>query len=971
MSRQSTHEGSFVRKALTLLMSASVSALAAGAAHAQETSEEPAEEETIVVTGSRVARPNFETPAPTTSIDAATIQESGLPTLGDVLQRAPAVAVGLGLSNAQNSTDAGATFANLRGLGSFRTLTLVDGRRRVPGSLTNSSVDLSSIPPSMVERVDIVTGGTSAVYGADAVTGVINVILDRDYEGLEFDFSMGAPQAGGAGDAQQASLHWGDDFAGGRGDINVGVSYSRSSVLRATDRDFSSGRNFIFFESNFPGYSFDGVVPTNIVRRDPTTFLYANTGTIWYWNGSAYEYYTADPELRPQTSDEPPFFYPWNGVAGFGWGTGGDGFAFDEYGLLRAGFESLSALGSIDYDLGGGATWYLDAEIASSQTESPFQPNFHPANGDFLYVYRDNPLLPTSVQQFMDDRGLPYLYVQRTHDDLGVRTGIVDRLNYTVASGVRGDWGDNWRYDVFAQYGEMQIDSRTTNTLIRSNYLNAIDAISDGAGGAMCRSAAARAEGCVPIVAFGRNDTISQAQRDYLLHDLETELSLDQTLIGGSIAGDLFNLPAGPLGTAFGFEYREENLSFRDDPLNQAGALLLNAPTPDNDGGFDVWEIYGEAVAPLLRNLPLIHSLQLEAAVRYSEYSHAGNSTTWKLGGMWSPIEALRFRYTTSRSVRAPTITDSFSPGITSFSFITDPCNAAEIPAAPDPAVRAANCTALGVDVAGGYTDPTPTVTRQVITGGNADLGPETSDSWTTGVIWSPTDRLRMSIDYWNIELADAISALGVGEILNNCVDSASTANEFCGLITRDPGTDAVVSIENRPINIDRLEARGVDAQLQYSFDAPWLFDGEVSLGVGATYLEEYNIVDVSPAGSFVSEEAGEVQGTPLPQWRGNLSAAYMRGPLRVSWFGNYIGSMEIDVAAPAGTYQAGFDHIDAVMLHSLYAQYEASEGLVVRAGINNLTDEAPPANPFTFMGAGGLYDNNGRYFWIGATIRR
>ncbi len=957
--------------AMLVLVSASTGAFA-GEARAQEEGAPATEEETIVVTGSRVARPNFDTPAPTTTIDSLAIQESGLPTLGDVLLRAPAVAVGLGLSNAQNATDAGATFANLRGLGSFRTLTLVDGRRRVPGSLTSSSVDLSSIPPSMVERVDVVTGGTSAVYGADAVTGVINVILDRDYEGLEFDFSMGAPQAGGAGDAQQASIHWGDDFAGGRGDISVGISYSNSGLIRATDRDFSSGRNFIFFESNFPGLSFNGVVPTNIVRRDPTTFLYANTGTIWHWNGSAYEYYTADPDLRPQANDEPPFFYPgWNGVAGFGWATGGDGFAFDEYGLLRAGFESISALASIDYDLGGGATWYLDAEIASSQTESPYQPNFHPANGDSLYVYRDNPLLPAGVQQFMDDNGYSYLYVQRTHDDLGVRTSIIDRLNYTIASGVRGDLGESWHYDAFAQYGEMQVDSQTTNTLIRANYLDAIDAISDGAGGAMCRSATARADGCVPIVAFGRNDTITQAQRDYLLHNLETELTIDQTLIGGSISGTALDLPAGPLGTAFGVEYREESLSFRDDPLNQAGALLLNAPTPNNDGSLDVWEVYGEAVAPLLRNLPLIHSLQLEAAVRYSEYSHAGSSTTWKLGGMWAPVEEFRLRYTNSRSVRAPTITDSFSPGITSFSFITDPCNAAEIPAAPDPALRAANCTALGVDVVGGYTDPTPTVTRQVITGGNPDLGPETSDSWTVGAIWEPAPRLRMSVDYWNIELADAISALGVGEILNNCVDSASTANAFCALITRDASTDAVVSIENLPINIDRLEASGVDAQLQYAFDAPWLWGGEISLGVGATYLEEYNIIDVSAAGSFVSEEAGEVQGTPLPQWRGNLSAAYTRGPLRLSWFGNYIGSMDIDVAAPAGTYQPGFDHIDAVMLHSLYAQYEASDKLVVRAGVNNLTDEAPPANPFTFMGAGGLYDNNGRYFWFGATIRR
>ena len=969
-----------------MLMTASVAALMAAApvqaqdtpaeaasedAAAGETATEETSEERVLVTGSRVKRNGFDTPSPTRIIDEKEIRESGAQTLGDLLLRNPEVAVGLGISNAQTSGEtAGATFANLRGLGSFRTLTLIDGRRRVPGSLTSSSVDLSSIPPSMIERVEIVTGGTSAVYGADAVTGVINVILKRDYQGFAIDASAGFAEQGNGGDSQLVSVHWGDDFDEGRGDINLGVVYNRSGILETSDRDFSSGRNFMFFETNIPGTAFGGVVPTYVVRRDPTTFLYANTGTFWYWNGSDYDYYTADPELRQQTSEINPFFGPVDETLGNGWGTGGDGFAFDEYGLLRGGWESFSGLLSVDYDINEWMTFYFDAEIADSTAESPYQPNFHPANNDYLYVYDDNPLLPASVLTFMNDNGLPWLYVQRTHDDLGVRTTFVDRLNFTASAGVKGDLSDTWSYDVFAQYGEMRIDTRTTNTLIRENYLFAIDAVSDGMGGAMCRDAGARANGCVPILALGRNGPITAAQRAYLLHDKETELDIDQTLIGGSVTGDLFVLPAGAVRTAAGFEYRDEGLSFRDDPLNLANALLLNAPTPAIDAGFDVWELYAEALVPILSGLPVIQSFDIEGAFRYSEYSHIGQTETWKLGASWELSDEVRFRYTRSKSVRAPTISDSFSPGITSYSFVTDPCDNLQIAAAANPALRAANCLALGLP--GGWVDPSPGVTKQVITGGNPDLSAEESDSWTLGAILQPAfaDRLRISADYWSIDLTDAISNQSVGEILANCVDSASIANDFCALVQRDvPGSGEIISISNLPVNIDQLRTRGTDVQVAYDFEADWLGGALIDISAGVTHLESYDFIDVTPAGVFVSDEAGEVEGTPLPQWRGNVSVGYTDGPVRLSWYANYVGPMEIDNAAPAGTYQPGFDRIPSLWLHNLYAQYTFDEQISVRGGVMNVFDTEPPSNPYTFSGAGGLYDNNGRYFWFGISF--
>ncbi|MEE9381196.1 MAG: TonB-dependent receptor plug domain-containing protein, partial [Hyphomonadaceae bacterium] len=553
-------------------------------------SDEERTEDTIFVTGSRLARGNFDTPSPVTTLDSELIEESGFVTLSDVLQRSPAIAVGQGIANAQTAGEtAGATFANLRGLGSFRTLTLINGRRRVPGALSTSSVDLSSIPPSMVERVEIVTGGTSAVYGADAVTGVINVILKRDFEGLEFDFSAGIPEQGGGGDAQQASLHWGASLFDDRAKLNVGLSYYNSSVLQASDRDFSSGQNYMFFQTNVPGDSFNGSVPTFSVRRDPTTFLFAETGTFFFWNGSAYEYYTVDPELRMQQNDAPPFFNGFNGVAGNGWASGGDGFSFGKYGLLRGGFESYNMMSNFNFDISENTSFYVDAEIAVTETESPFQPNFHPASGDSIFLYRDNPLLTPGTTAFMDANGLSSLFVFRTQDDLGVRTTDVDRINYNLVAGLEGTLSNGWDFDVFAQHGKMDIETNTSNTLRRANYLNAIDVISDPVSGdPICRDPAAVVAGCTPLVVLGRNGPLTQAQRDYVLHTKSTDLIIDQTVLGGQVTGDLYSLPAGPIGAAVGFEYRDESISFRDDPLNQANELLLNAPTEDIDGSFDV-----------------------------------------------------------------------------------------------------------------------------------------------------------------------------------------------------------------------------------------------------------------------------------------------------------------------------------------------------------------------------------------------
>lgn len=904
--------------------------------------------EEMVVTGSRISRSGFEQPSPTTIISEEAIEGTGLNALGDVLLRTPSVGEGLGSANANFSDDAGATFLNLRGLGIDRTLTLVNGRRRVAGSNTSSAVDLSAIPSAMVERVEIITGGASAVYGADAVTGVVNIITKKDFEGLEVSGRGGVSQHGG-GDTQSFNLFGGTQFADERGSLTFGASYNKEKAIHAKQRDFAAQSKFLFLNELNTGPS-DGI-PDQIHYNG---LLLPNThpaGTFVI-GGTRY---TVDPGLRPTQNDQ-SFF---GGLLGIG----GDGFDNSLFQNLRTPLETFSVMTNLDYELTENVNFFMETSFSNNKATDNRQPSFD--NG--FIIQRDNVFISDELGALMDANSLSQLSVQRTHYDHGFEINNIDRKTYNFVGGLEGTFNDDWEWQAFYQYGSYNYNSQLENVRINENFNFAADAIADPiTGEPICRDAAARADGCVPFNMLGR-DGASQEALDYILHTRIRDFKTTQRVAGIQLTGDVFELPAGPLRFATGGEYRKETLSLRDDGRALAGELFFSAPGAQPvDAEFDVSEAYLELLAPVVADKPFMREVNIEGAVRFSDYSSIGNTTATKVGMDWSPIEDIRFRATRSRSVRAPNLNELFSPGVGGFLGLNDPCHITNINNNP---TREANCRAIGIPV--GWEDPTIGSAEPLITSGNPNLDPETSVSWTFGAVITPrfVENLTVSLDFWSIEIEGAINTIDAQTALDKCFDSASLDNPFCPMFNRDPATLGFTLTELSDINVGKLTAKGIDFQGRYDLD---LAIGTLGFLLQGTYLLEHEeLVDANDPTSLIVYD-GQVTH---PKLRMNLLTSYQRDAWTANLSTRVIGPAKGDIQATAESRD--FNDADAKIYNDLTVSYAFPSDMSLTIGINNLFDVEPPPLSETYFGGsfqgtagGGLYDNIGRFFFVGGSVR-
>ncbi|NOX95515.1 MAG: TonB-dependent receptor, partial [Alphaproteobacteria bacterium] len=491
--------------------------------------------DTITVTGSRIRRSPYSSPTPTTIIDRTTIEQSGLTQLADIITRLPSISPGTGLGTSTGGTfESGASFLDLRGLGSNRTLTLIDGRRRVPGSRFSAAVDISSIPASMVETVEVITGGASAVYGADAVTGVVNIILKKDFEGLEFNAEGGWPGHGGGADTKRLSLHVGKNFDDDRGNISIGGSYSKQDILMGNQRSFGEQAQGFFVNPDNTGPN-DGISDQR--RFDNFVFSgFATTGTF-YVDGTEY---TVNPNLQAKTYGDGPF------APGFFVATAGADrdidFDLAKYDQLRSGLDTYTGLANLNYEVTDNINFNLSGEYGRTKSEDRFQPLFDSG----LTIFRENPLLPDDVAVLMDNSYYyyNYIYVYRTHEDLGVRPTFNNRDTFTISGGLDGELGNDWQWEAFYQYGRNDFSSRTDGQTIQANFLQAVDVITGPDGSPVCRDVAARTAGCLPFNLLGPSMN-SQASKDYFQYSSRTEVRTTQTVAGTSANGPLFSMPAG------------------------------------------------------------------------------------------------------------------------------------------------------------------------------------------------------------------------------------------------------------------------------------------------------------------------------------------------------------------------------------------------------------------------------------------
>lgn len=893
-------------------------------------------EEPIVVTGSRIARSGYDTPQPVAAITAGAIERTGVSNLGDVLTRSPVVGVGLGQANSYYNGDAGASFINLRGLGTNRTLVLVNGRRRVSGTELSSAVDLTTIPANMVEKVEVITGGAAAVYGADAVTGVVNVTLKSKVQGLQLSGRSGISSRGDAGSYSLGALI-GSEFADGKGSVVLAASYNKENLLRANQRSFGRNQVELFGNPANTGPN-DGIFNSIAVSnyRYPGT-SYGGTFTI---GGTPYTYGASG--VRPLQNDQRVSF----------WGIGGDGFNDADFAPLRNQTEVFASSVHLNYAMSDEVQLFVDAQYARTKTVAPLQPTFDLG----ITLPYANPLIPADVRALMNAAGQTTITIGRTNVDQGANIRYVDRDTITGVAGLQGDLG-RFHWLAFYQYGRYQADATRTHNRITSRFNQAIDVISSPAG-PVCADPAARAAGCVPLSLFGPT-AATPAALAYFDYTSHRKVVNTQQVGGLQLTGDLVQLPAGAVKVALGGEWRRETTEVVPDPRQAAGELLF---LTDNaiKALFSVKEAFGEVLVPVLTDQPFAKELSLEGAIRVSDYNTIGTTTTWKLGGQWAPSSDIRFRVTRSRSVRAPNLSELFNPGATSNLFILDPCDASRINLNPN---RAANCAALGIP--NGWVDPTTGVFKTIVTSGNPDLKEERSNSWTAGVVFTPSFEpgLSASVDWWKINIKGAVGTVPVDRAVDNCVDASTINNPFCSLVHRASG-GAIANVNVSPINVGSLNAEGVDFAANYQRD----FGGFVGrLAMTGTYLIHNQLEVVSGDPTTLNIQRGEVEN---PTWRFNVTPGFTVGKFRFDWTVRYIGPSKVDVQV---SNEARSDNIvNSKIYNDLFASIDVSKAFQLYSGVNNLFDTDPPFSRETFQGTGrgALFDNMGRYFYVGVNAK-
>lgn len=927
----------------------------------------PSEDQpTIIVTGTRIERSAVDSAMPVMVRSVAAARDFGYNTAYEALIQSPAIGPGLGLSNSQGEAwDVGISSINLRSMGVNRSLVLVDGKRWVSAGARTSAVDLNSIPDALIDRIEIVTGGAAAIYGADAVTGAVNIITKKNITGIHISASNGISQSG---DAQQpnVSATTGFRFGGGRGSFEIGGTYNFTAPLRYTDR-YTNRTGFIPNPGN-TGPN-DGI-PDNILDTNIRDLKRSPSPTIFYNN----QWYVLDQGVLNRTGYDSVI-----NAGPLSTGHGGPGATGLENHLLRNKQVLASFSSRLGYELSPAISWNATFAYAHSYARAPsvfpevrddLRPNNWWGGTTGELATSANPFLPDSLRQFMLAKGLSSVPLNRTYANLPKPFEIHKRDYITLGTDVSGKLTDRLKWSAFLQFGRMGDAVTTTNMIRHAEWLNARDVIRDSATGQpACANAAARAVGCVPFDVF-TTDQPSQAFLNYVEADRYEWRENTLYTAGGTINGRILSLPYGDVSIAAGVEWRRETLSTRDDPDTAKLADIVFKPGvdyvlhPKLDAKRETVELYGETVIPVLRNLRFARRLELEGAYRFSRYSDEPTTGTWKVGGRWEPIGGLAFRGVYSYSVRVPNFGELYSPKLVQTVGITnDPCSGTFISQSPN---RARNCAALLPGLA--LPLPYPNTNAPTIyLGGNPKLTPETSDSFTFGAVVRPriVPGFDLTVDYWDIRIANVITALPYLNILNLCVDSTSGIDNFyCSLIHRN-ATGQIISILADNYNLARQRARGIDIGVNYRGK---LGLGQVRITFDGTYLLEQTTIG-SP-GTDAIDYAGQWN---YPRFRATLMATYSIGSLTFGLNTRFISRSVFDVTDASPETRDPY-RVPAYVTNDVMIQFRPSPKYSLSFGVRNignvgifgpLQDTAPGPNSSGGAQTGAAYyDPVGRSFF-------
>lgn len=1003
-----------------------------GAALAPQQMEEAAGDE-VVVTGSRVARSTLDTPAPVVTVSRDDLAESGDTELSETLAELPSVSSSLNDSavtgNVQNS---GLSSIQLRNLGDNRTLVLVDGRRTVSNSANANRVSLSTIPSDFIERVEIVTGGTSSVYGSDAVAGVVNIITETNQQGFRLGARAGVSERG---DGQEMTFtgSFGTRFAEDRGYFLVSGTYDRDDGIRAADRDWAIAE-FDFDYDEAAGINeidtlyLNGGVPTS-GNQPSSTFppnvardLSGNTpGGVFYGQSSSRDRFYIGSTLVPlgpdvQTGGVVPPNTSDNGNAGF-FLPNRDGYNQRTGRDLVLPRTRYLAAAKLNFDFSDSLSAFAQVQysrVESTETREPigigFESTFQtidPVTGvateraigriPCRRTGACNPFVPAVIRSDFSNSTAGVAWDRRFVE---VGDQITENVRETVRSwaGLRGDLGGSWNWEASAGFGQFRQDQMRRNEINGVNLIEGLNAELGPDGLPRCISAAARAAGCVPVNLFGAGSITPEAA-DYIRADLAQEAVVRQYTAQAFVTGDLFTLPAGPVRVAVGTEFRKDEQELRGDLASQLGGTTGN-PVPNFSGSIRAIEGYGEISVPLLANVPGAHLLTLDASARVGNYDIAqvGTVFSYRAGLQWAPVPDLRFRAQYARAQRAPDLTELFSPPRGDFDTVTDLCDGVT----PTTAGRiAANCRANpGIQAlfAQQIADGDPQLFEQdgssvySPNAGNLALKEETADTFTVGAVIAPrfVPGLTIAVDYYDIRVKDAISSYANEDILIQCYDSDLPAadNPFCGDVRRNASNGQISELLQRQFNLSSLRSSGIDVAVQYRFSL------EDAIGVPGRFDIRYdgthNLKQESRfeglAGTVVTDQRGDLSAGSF-KYRARGSLAWQSGGVRLRWTTTYLGST-YDSLFRLNQYRAllatnpnaeypMFLKIDGVFEHDIYASFETKGDRKMRfyAGVNNLFDRTSPFLPTGDVFSGrltnynGAYDVAGRRFYVGTRV--
>mgnify|MGYP005845068819 CR=1 FL=1 len=968
------------------LTSAIAAILAIPAAQAQPV---PVALQEVTVTGSRIARTEQSVSIPVTSVDAEELRLTGEPNLEAALNQLPQFVAGTtAASNSlASATGTGAATLDLRGLGAARNLVLVNGRRYVFFDATLVT-NINAIPSPLVQRVEVVTGGASAVYGSDAIAGVVNFILRDDFEGVEFRTQVNRDSRGDAW-TNDYTVTLGGNFAEDRGNAVVSINYFDRGAIDTADRGFSSfvlangtvdGRPALVpgGSSFVPNGRFSGIpsTPAAIAARPGLAEALAAAGLSGI---GASGFIPDDSGLNVR---------PYNAATDF--------FDYSVDNFLRVPQERWGITALAHYDLSERVTAYAETAFTKNETEVRFASSFI---NDTLPIEVDNPFIGEPLRNVLAvldatetgaaaNDGLVRLGINRRFSEAGPRRNLDDRDAWRALVGLRGNLDSfddaylrDLTFDLYYSHARSDNTQLQIGNISRSAFARGILSGS-GPGGA-------------PLVnPFGPN--ISAEALDVIRVNSNNSDTTELDVVAGTINGTIMDLPAGPFAASVGFEWRSSSAVFTPDRLLATGDVAGFNPINATSGEIEVTELFAEVEVPLVAGLTGVESLSLKGAARWSDYDLEQVGSVWTyFGGLdWRISSELALGGQFQRAIRAPNVAEAFG-GQRQFPIqATDPC--AQAAAATDP-TRRALCIGTGVPEAlVGNPAVQPNQEVPGLFGGNPNLDAETSDTVTLSLIYTPAwaRDLRVGIDYFDIEVDDAIAPLagGIGSILSLCYLQLQDANSVaCRAVSRNPASGIIQSpfvVTALNENIGSLETAGVDLRADYAFGADFgLFGGasDFQLSFLGTWLDEFTLTPLNDQpqrknyclGAFGSGTCGE----PKPEFKTFTRLAWTSGPLTVSVSHRWIDSVDLDVIvlparrgepgpAPSSVPVASFGSEQYV---DLAFNYDVGEKFAVWGGVNNVFDNDPPllgANQRRANTFPDTYDPFGTEFFIGASIR-